>query len=102
MLEAARSRLRPILMTTATTVLGLVPMALGFGEGAELRTPLAITVIGGLTVATMLTLVIIPVVYTLMDREKLPADLAREGARDADNTEKVLLPKSHTVTAAEV
>ncbi|HUG99849.1 MAG TPA: efflux RND transporter permease subunit [Gammaproteobacteria bacterium] len=67
-MEAGRSRLRPILMTTLTTVLGLLPMALGFGEGAEVRTPMAITVIGGLIVATLLTLVVIPVVYTLLDR----------------------------------
>jgi hypothetical protein len=52
LLEAGLSRLRPILMTSATTVLGLLPMALGLGEGAELRAPLAITVIGGLAVAT--------------------------------------------------
>ena len=100
LLEAARSRLRPILMTTGTTVLGLLPMALGFGDGAELRAPLAITVIGGLSVATLLTLIIIPVVYTLMDREKLPADLEAEKAED--HTEKVEIPKSHTVRAAEV
>jgi HAE1 family hydrophobic/amphiphilic exporter-1 len=99
LIEAARSRLRPILMTTATTVLGLVPMAIGFGEGAELRTPLAITVIGGLSVATLLTLILIPVVYTLMDREKLPADLEAETAGEL--TDKVELPKTHTVRAAE-
>ena len=66
-------RLRPILMTTATTVLGLLPMALGLGDGAEIRTPMAITVIGGLTVSTLLTLVVIPVVYSLMDRKRLQA-----------------------------
>jgi HAE1 family hydrophobic/amphiphilic exporter-1 len=49
-------------------------MALGLGEGAELRAPLAVTVIGGLTVATVLTLVVIPVVYQLLDRKKLEAD----------------------------
>lgn len=63
--EAAAVRFRPILMTTATTVLGLLPMALGLGQGAELRAPLAITVIGGLLVATLLTLVVIPVVYSV-------------------------------------
>jgi HAE1 family hydrophobic/amphiphilic exporter-1 len=67
--EAGRSRLRPILMTTLTTVLGLLPLALGFGEGAEVRAPMAITVIGGLTVSTMLTLVVIPVMYAVMDRK---------------------------------
>ena len=68
--EAARLRLRPILMTTLTTVLGLLPMALGLGEGAEMRTPMAITVIGGLLVSMLLTLVVIPVMYSLMDRRR--------------------------------
>lgn len=71
-MEAGRARLRPIMMTTATTALGLLPMAIGFGEGAEVRTPMAITVIGGLLVSTMLTLVVIPVVYSLLDRKKWP------------------------------
>jgi HAE1 family hydrophobic/amphiphilic exporter-1 len=69
-MEAGRARLRPILMTTLTTVLGLLPMAIGFGEGSEVRTPMAITVIGGLLVSTLLTLVVIPVVYSLLDRKK--------------------------------
>jgi len=55
-------------MTTATTVLGLLPMALGLGEASELRTPMAITVIGGLLLSTLLTLVLIPVAYKLLDR----------------------------------
>jgi HAE1 family hydrophobic/amphiphilic exporter-1 len=67
---AARERLRPIMMTTLTTVLGLLPMALGFGDAAELRTPMAITVIGGLLVSTLLTLVVIPVVYQTLDRSQ--------------------------------
>jgi len=74
--EAGRSRLRPILMTTLTTALGLLPMALGFGEGAEVRAPMAITVIGGLLVSTFLTLLVIPVVYSLIDRKKLAAEMA--------------------------
>jgi HAE1 family hydrophobic/amphiphilic exporter-1 len=57
-------------MTSATTILGLMPMAVGLGEGAELRAPLAITVIGGLTVATLLTLLVIPVVYSLVERKE--------------------------------
>ncbi len=65
-LRAGTERLRPILMTTATTVLGLLPMALGLGEGAELRAPLAVTVISGLLLATLLTLVVVPVIYTLL------------------------------------
>ena len=69
-LEAGSSRLRPIVMTTLTTALGLLPMAIGIGEGVEIRAPMAITVIGGLIVSTMLTLIVIPVVYSFMDRKK--------------------------------
>jgi HAE1 family hydrophobic/amphiphilic exporter-1 len=71
-LEAGTARLRPILMTSLTTALGLLPMAMGFGEGSEVRTPMAITVIGGLVVSTLLTLVVIPVVYSLLDRKRWP------------------------------
>ncbi|MBN1970792.1 MAG: efflux RND transporter permease subunit [Candidatus Delongbacteria bacterium] len=63
-------RLRSILMTTLTTVLGLLPMSIGLGEGAELRAPMGVTVIGGLVMSTLLTLIIIPVVYKLIDRKK--------------------------------
>lgn len=63
---AGTVRLRPILMTTATTVLGLAPMALGLGDGAEIRTPMAIAVISGLLASTVLTLVVIPSVYAMM------------------------------------
>jgi len=66
--EAASVRLRPIFMTTLTTLLGLVPMALGLGEGAEIRAPMAIAVIGGLTISTLLTLIVIPVFYATVDR----------------------------------
>ncbi|MEZ4383559.1 MAG: efflux RND transporter permease subunit [Nannocystaceae bacterium] len=78
---AGALRLRPILMTTATTVLGLVPMALGFGDGAALRQPLAVAVIGGLVLATLLTLVVIPCVYSLVPgrRRDAWAELAGEG-----------------------
>jgi HAE1 family hydrophobic/amphiphilic exporter-1 len=71
-MEAGRARLRPILMTSLTTALGLLPMAIGFGEGAEVRAPMAITVIGGLLVSTFLTLLVIPVVYSIMDRKRWP------------------------------
>lgn len=64
--QAGRQRLRPILITTATTVLGLLPLSLGIGSGSEIQQPLAITVIGGLTSSTVLTLVVVPVVYTLL------------------------------------
>jgi len=67
---AGKIRLRPIMMTTSTTVLGLLPMAIGMGDGAEIRTPMAITVIVGLISATLLTLVVIPTVYAILDRKK--------------------------------
>jgi len=80
LLEGGRHRLRPILMTTLTAILGLLPMAIGSGEGAEVRAPMAITVIGGLIVSTLLTLVVIPVVYTLLDRHQFAADRLGEPA----------------------
>ncbi len=70
-IKAGQTRLRPILMTTTTTVLGLLPMALGIGDGAEIRTPMAITVIVGLSTATLLTLIVIPTVYSAVTREKI-------------------------------
>ena len=69
LVEGARSRLRPIMMTTLCAVFGFLPLALAFGEGAEVRSPMAITVIGGLLVSTLLTLVVIPIVYDLLDRK---------------------------------
>ena len=68
--EAAKSRLRPIIMTTLTTALGLSPMAFGLGDGSEVRAPMAITVIFGLLLSTLLTLVVIPVLYALFDRKE--------------------------------
>ena len=69
LVDGARSRLRPIMMTMLTAVFGFMPLALAFGEGAEVRSPMAVTVIGGLLVSTLLTLVVIPVVYDLLDRK---------------------------------
>jgi len=66
--EAARTRLRPILMTTIATVVGLIPMALGIGEGSEANLPLARAVIGGLSVSTVFTLFLVPAIYTALDR----------------------------------
>jgi len=81
--EAGRVRLRPILITKLTTILGLLPMALGIGEGAEVRAPMAITVIGGVLLTTFLTLLVIPVVYSVLDRKSYapePAGLEPEPA----------------------
>lgn len=63
LVEAGRTRLRPVLMTTLTTVLGMIPLALGIGEGAEMQAPLATVVIFGLTFSTVLTLVVVPIMY---------------------------------------
>ena len=76
--QASISRLRPIIMTTLTTTLGLVPMAIGLGEGAELRTPMAITVISGLLCSTFLTLIVLPVLYRLFDYKKFDSIEASE------------------------
>lgn len=65
--EAGRSRLRPILMTTLTTVLAMIPLGLALGEGAEMQQPLAVTIIFGLSVSTLFTLYLVPVIYTLFD-----------------------------------
>jgi HAE1 family hydrophobic/amphiphilic exporter-1 len=67
--EAGRRRLRPILMTTTTTILGLLPLSLGIGEGADAQAPLARVVIGGLTGSTVITLVLIPAVYSVFHRQ---------------------------------
>ncbi len=73
--EAGRLRLRPIIITKLTTILGLLPMALGFGEGSEIRQPMAITVIGGVAIASFFTLIVIPVVYSLLDRKQFRAQV---------------------------
>jgi len=64
-IEAGKSRLRPVLMTSLTTILGMLPLALGIGEGSEMWQPMGIAIIGGLTVSTILTLVVVPVVYSV-------------------------------------
>ncbi len=71
--QAAQVRIRPILMTTLTTVLGLLPLAIGWGDGAEMRAPMALTVIGGLLSSTLLTLVVVPVLYSIFDIRKRDA-----------------------------
>ena len=93
LVEGARSRLRPIVMTTPAPLFGFLPLALGFGEGAEVRSPMAITVIGGLLVSTLLTLVVIPVVYDLLDR---PRGRVLPRARPACSREKAEPPRNLT------
>jgi HAE1 family hydrophobic/amphiphilic exporter-1 len=84
LLEGGERRLRPILMTTLTTILGMLPMALSQGEGAEIWRPLAVSVIGGLLFSTLVTLVLVPVVYSLVEekvRRKKRFVEAKEGAQ---------------------
>ncbi|MGM0465692.1 MAG: efflux RND transporter permease subunit, partial [Acidobacteriota bacterium] len=69
-MEASRVRLRPILMTTVTTAVGLFPMSLGLGRGSELQQPLAISVIGGLILSTFLTLILIPLAYEIAEKAR--------------------------------
>ena len=85
-IDAGKSRLRPIVMTTLTTILGLLPMAIGFGDGAEVRTPMAVTVISGLTFATLLTLVLIPVLYSLFDTKEFAARPALSEEENGERT----------------
>ncbi|MBD2530306.1 efflux RND transporter permease subunit [Nostoc flagelliforme FACHB-838] len=66
-LTAGPVRLRPIMMTTASTLLGMLPIALGFGAGSELRSPMAVAIAGGLVTSTILSLIVVPVVYTILD-----------------------------------
>ena len=94
LVEGARSRLRPIMMTTLCAVFGFLPLALAFGEGAEVRAPMATTVIGGLLVSTLLTLLVIPVVYDLLDR-KPDGFYAERGRRARSNAEAVAEVLSH-------
>ncbi len=72
-ISASRIRLRPILMTSFATIFGILPIAIGFGAGAESRRPLGIAVVGGMVFSTFLTLVLVPVVYTLLSRKKVRA-----------------------------
>ena len=83
---AAAERLRPILITALNSVLGLLPLALGFGEGSEIQRPMAITIIAGLASSTFLTLVIIPVVYQAVARLTERASPAQEPQPELGNT----------------
>ncbi|MCU0898114.1 MAG: efflux RND transporter permease subunit [Burkholderiales bacterium] len=88
--EAGRVRLRPILMTTFAMVFGMIPLALGLGEGGEQRAPMGIAVIGGVIASTLLTLVVVPVLYTYLDdmaraaRRRTRGDIDARAEREAD------------------
>jgi len=83
--HGGRSRLRPVLMTTLTTILGMIPLAVGTGQGSEMWKSLGISIIGGMTFSTIITLILIPALYSMMagygvhrKRRKHRAVLARE------------------------
>jgi len=98
LIQAGRLRLRPILMTAASTIFGMLPIALGFGEGAESRSPMAVAVIGGLMTSTFLTLIVIPVVYSLFD--SLTARLS--GGGGSGDHGKALPEENKTENSASV
>ena len=66
-ITAGKSRLRPVLMTTLTTILGMIPLAIGTGEGSEMWQPMGVAVVGGLTFSTILTLLVIPALYSVFN-----------------------------------
>ena len=96
LIEAGRTRLRPIMMTTLAMIFGMLPTALALGSGAEMRAPMGRAVIGGLITSTMLTLIVVPVVYSLLDDlvEKRRCAHAARAARRADQEAPVGLPAS--------
>lgn len=78
---AAKSRLRPVLMTTLTTILGMIPMAVSQGQGAAMWRPLGISVIGGLTISTFMTLLVVPVLYCMFNAVSLKRQRRKHRAR---------------------
>ena len=88
--EAGAVRMRPILMTTLTTVIGMLPMALGIGEGTETMVPMAICIIGGLTASTIVTLFLIPVLYYMIDDHREKAGRKRKAKREVNTYREAL------------
>ena len=101
-LEAGPIRLRPILMTTLAMIFGMVPVAAGFGAGSEMRQPMGVSVIGGLITSTLLTLVVVPVAYSLIDDlSRLVTRRRREAASEAGGAERAL-PQAAPLGAGRV
>jgi len=80
-LEAARLRLRPILMTTLTTAVGMLPLAIGIGEGAEMLRPLAVTIVAGLSFSMLVSLILVPVMYELTHMREWRARVSADRAQ---------------------
>ena len=93
MREACLLRFRPILMTTLAAALGALPLAIGFGEGAELRRPLGIAIIGGLVVSQVLTLLTTPVVYILLDKLRRRSPTERQLSRTSSDLAPDVQPR---------
>ena len=103
-LEAGLSRLRPILMTSLATIIGILPLAMGVGAGAEVRSPMGVTVMGGFTTSTLLTLLVVPVVFTYVDNlQHWIVNLGRHGlGRKSDRTKVAAVPMSSEEQAARL
>ncbi|MGA7616817.1 MAG: efflux RND transporter permease subunit [Thermoanaerobaculia bacterium] len=86
-IEGGRRRLRPILMTTSTTLLGLIPLSLALGEGSEMQAPMARAVVGGLTVSTFVTLFLVPVIYTIFAEWEMARERAKNGETEPIGSE---------------
>jgi multidrug efflux pump len=82
-MEAASLRLRPILMTTGAMVLGALPLALASGAGAESRQQIGWVIVGGMSVGTMLTIFVVPTVYTWFARNRVPGEITEQAIEDA-------------------
>jgi multidrug efflux pump len=93
--EACLLRFRPILMTTLAAILGALPLAIGFGEGAELRRPLGVSIIGGLIASQLLTLLTTPVVYVLLDKLRRRGPSERQLSRHPDDDSGPPQAESH-------
>jgi HAE1 family hydrophobic/amphiphilic exporter-1 len=92
LIEAGRVRLRPIMMTTIALIAGMIPVALGRGEGADFRAPLGIAIIGGVITSTFLTLLVIPTVYEILDDWRLKFNSMFKFP-ERPKTEEYMIPK---------
>ena len=99
-IEGGKSRLRPVLMTSLTTVLGMVPMAMGIGEGSEIWQPMGISVVGGLLMSTILTLFIVPSLYAMLQGRK-ERKAARKARREAEELEFIKMKQRQAAEKVE-
>ncbi|MBI2214355.1 MAG: efflux RND transporter permease subunit [Acidobacteria bacterium] len=108
LITAGRTRLRPIMMTTLAMIFGMLPLALALGQGAEMRAPMARAVVGGLITSTLLTLIVVPVVYTLLDdltavmRRRLRGSVVHEGDEVATDATEESMPGAARVTGIAI